>query len=464
MTVQSASSTFDAAAREEEVARRCERLVELARAAGADEAEAVGFHSHKISVAFEKGDLKLTQVDQGGTLGLRVFREGRLGFAASNQSSPEALERLAHDANMVAKVSPPDEHNVLPDASGDVRPAAPIDPAVLDWSVESAVETASDMVARTLAVDPRLAIDTASLDVGRSVTALATSGGVQRRDRSASTGVSLFGMAVDGDDVGGFDYWGDATRKLADLPGVIDSTIEYFTSAALGNLAAGAAETYRGPVLFSPDAFLSVFLSPVVSGCSAIAVQRGRSALADKSGEQIATPELTLVDDPTDLSLMGASGWDREGVPTERFELLKEGVLGGWMYNGYAAAVDGVRSTGHASGGARAAPGIGTHGLVTAPGHGGDKAAMLGRLDRGLLVGRFSGTVDPASGDFSGVAKSARWVEGGQVVRSVRETLISGNAFELLREVAALGSEPQSIRSSARIPWALVDGVSVTAG
>ena len=83
---------------------------------------------------------------------------------------------------------------------------------------------------------------------------------------------------------------------------------------------------------------------------------------------------------------------------------------------------------------------------------------------RGLLVQRFSGSVDPASGDFSGVAKSARWVEEGEEQRSVRETLFSGNAFELLGRLIALSSTSEVVMGSAIAPWALIDDVSVTAG
>src|SRR5207253_1229213 len=99
-----------------------------------------------------------------------------------------------------------------------------------------------------------------------------------------------------------------------------------------------------------------------------------------------------------------------------------------------------------------------------AGGSGGTRADMLRALDKGLFVQRFSGTVDPASGDFSGVAKSARWIEGGTCARSVRETLLSGNAFELLKHIVLLSSLVERVSGSARAPYALVDGVSVTAG
>ena len=190
----------------------------------------------------------------------------------------------------------------------------------------------------------------------------------------------------------------------------------------------------------------------------------GRSALADKVGRAIAHGMLDVRDDPTDAGLAGAGAFDREGQPTAAFQLVAEGRLAGYLYNGYAASVDGRESTGHAVGGSRSVPGLGAHALVVAPGSGGDADALRRELGRGLVIQRFSGTVDPTSGDFSGVAKSARWVEGGVEVRPVGETLIAGNAFELLGRLIALSSESPLLDGEARIPWALIDGVSVTAG
>ena len=124
----------------------------------------------------------------------------------------------------------------------------------------------------------------------------------------------------------------------------------------------------------------------------------------------------------------------------------------------------GARKAATAAGGARAVPGLGPHALTVSGGDGGDAAALRTTLGKGLVVQRFSGSVDPASGDFSGVAKSARWVEGGEEVRSVRETLFSGNAFELLGKVLALSSSPEVVMGGCRAPWALIDDVSVVAG
>ncbi len=462
-----AHGAFDETKEGERALERARRVVEHGLSCGADEAEAYVSRSQSVSVRFEKGDLKLTQVDDGSSLGLRTFRDRRLGFASSNQSDARALEQVAEDAVALSSFAPPDEHNRLPAArpmlSGALRPSL-VERELATLPVEAVVDVARDFMARARSIDRRISIDGASCDLTRVTHAVHSNRGVHVSQSDASLSMSVMGMAIDGDDVGGFHYAGDSLRRLSDVAPALERIVSQFTSIALGNLAAGPAESYTGPVLFSPDALLSVLIAPVLSGASAIAVQRGRSALAGKLGQSIGVSGLDLFDDPTDVTLGGAGAFDREGQPMTRFAIVERGVLANYLYNGYAAAVAGCTSTGHAKGGARSVPGLGVHATVVGPGTGGDLAAMLRSLSRGLFVQRFSGTVDPASGDFSGVAKSARWVENGAVVRPVRETLLSGNAFKLLASIVSLSSTDERCMGAARAPYALVDGVSVTAG
>jgi PmbA protein len=460
------TENFDLAAAEAAAAKRATDLVDRALAAGADQAEAIVTQGQSVEVAFESGDLKQTAVDEGATLGLRVFKDRRMGFACTNQTDGAALGGLAKDALQLAGFSPADEANLLaeiaPSEAGEGESL--VHPSLAGLPIDQVVARATTFIAQATGVDDRLRTDKASLSFSRAATAVASNAGAAARESAAAISLSLFGMAIDGDDVGGFDYWGDFVRDLADLQAVQDASIERYASAALGNLGAGAAESYHGPVLFSPAAFQDVFLGPLVSASSAIAVQRGRSALKDKLGAVVAHSSVTVFDDPADTRLGGATRYDREGVPATRFSLVKDGVLQGYLYNGYAARVDGVASTGHGAGGARAVPGLGPHALHMLPGDGGDAGDLRRQLGRGLMVQRFSGSVDPASGDFSGVAKSARWIEGGEQVRPVRETLFSGNAFDLLGKVLAISSQSEVVMGGCRVPWVLVDGVSVVAG
>ncbi|MFN0242596.1 MAG: TldD/PmbA family protein [Planctomycetota bacterium] len=449
---------------EAELPARCADVVSRARRAGADEAEAYATRSESVSVTFEKGDLKGAQVDESAALGLRVCCDKRLGFMSTNQLGDAAFQSAARDAIDVARCSLPDPHNELCDPTPISGAALPIDRALLALSASEVVDIGASLAARARAFDRRISIDSATCSWSRMTRAVHSSRGVDAVESDCVLSLQIMGMAIDGDDVGGIHYSGDVVRRRADVAGAVERTVLDFARVAVENLGAARAESYSGPVLFAPEAFLSVFVSPVIGAASALAVQRGRSFLAGRVGEAIAQPCFHVIDDPTDLDLAGARRFDREGAPAARFTLVEHGKLASYMYNGYAARVEGRTSTGHASGGARSVPGLGVHAPVVLPGDGGDEAALCARVGRGLYVQRFSGTVDPASGDFSGVAKSARWIEGGRPVRSVRETLLSGNAFALLHRILALSSTSKRSMGGSRAPWALVDGVKVTAG
>lgn len=456
--------SFDPATEENLLAEHCEALVERAQRAGADQAEAYGVRSEGLSVEFQKDELKLAQVEEGGSLGLRVVKDGRIGFASTNQMNDDSLGAVVRDAVALAKISPPDPANDLLGSRALPPDPGLFNPGIAALGIEDAIASGKKIVETTTARDERISLNEAKCEVGCSARAIHSSQGVQAQCSDAVASLSVFGMAIDGEDVGGFDYDWRVTRDPVSLDRDVTDLVGEFSERALGNLAAGRGETYQGPVLFSPDAFLEVFLAPLAGAASAVAVQRGRSGLADKLNEAIATPELNLWDDPTDRSLYGVGFFDREGQPMERTSLVEEGVLRTYLYNGYAARVEGRDSTGHATGGPRGVPGLGTHALSAAGGSGGTLEDLMGRMGTGLYIQRFSGTVKQASGDFSGVAKSARWVQDGAVVRSVKEVLIAGNIFELLKRVDALSDEAPAVMSSSRAPWALMDGVSVTAG
>lgn len=468
MSTQTVERSEDAAAqreREDALLARCESLVAEALRAGADEAEAFASASEKSLATFEKGDLKLAHVDEGSSIGLRVFKNRRLGFAATNQFDAASQASVARNAVALASASPADEANRLPDARPIVQLPSLVHAGLAKFGIDEAVDLGHTLLTRAQAFDPRLSVDGANAGVSRVSQAIHTSRGVRAVESDAMVTFSISGMAVDGADVGGFHYGSDAVRDPASVERALQELVDEFARTSVGNLAAQRApKSYLGPVLLSPDALLDLFVAPNLSATSAIAVQRGRSALAKRLGERIGAAGFSIHDAPEDLELAGASSFDREGQPARRFTLVEDGYLCGWLYNGYAAAVENRASTGHARGGARGVPGLGAHAITVASGTGGDRDAMFRALGNGLFVQRFSGTVDPASGDFSGVAKSSRWVEGGRTKMPLRETLLSGNAYSLLARIVRLGSAAERVDGGARAPWAIVDGVDVTAG
>ena len=175
-----------------------------------------------------------------------------------------------------------------------------------------------------------------------------------------------------------------------------------------------------------------------------------------------------MFEDPTDRELGEWAPFDREGVRTERHALLENGRLKFVAYDGFSARRAGTSSTGNAGGGPGDLPSVGFSNVtVTAdPARGrvlrdADLAAELGS---GLVVKRFSGNLDPQSGQFSGIAKNSWWVRDGERAHAVNEVMIAGNAFEVLEQIVAAGDRLHSIMGEGRAPYLLVDGVSVTAG
>jgi PmbA protein len=179
-------------------------------------------------------------------------------------------------------------------------------------------------------------------------------------------------------------------------------------------------------------------------------------------------PQLTLVDNPWLADRFGCAVFDREGTPTRPLTAIDSGILRGFFLDGYAGKALERPSSGHAAGGPSSAPTVGSHCLCL---HGGTESveSLLKRAtDQArefLVLHRYSGQVDPVTGDFSGVAKGGEWWHGGERAYCVKETLISGNIFDAFRKsLVGISKETEVIDCGEESPTLVVDGISVTSG
>lgn len=453
----------------DDLERAAEALLDHARKAGADDAEVFAHAGRRLSATFEKGDLGQVHSDEGAIFGLRVLVGGRLGFTSTNQTGADALRQAAADAVAIARTSPPDDANHLPDP-GEIDDGALLGPrrdaSLAGVGIAEIVEAAGELNRAIVERDPRLSVDRASVSSAAAASLVLSSRGVRAFDEDAAVVLGVMALARDGEETGGFDSGGAITRSLDALPAELSRVSSEVAESCLANLGPRPARSYEGAVLLSPAAFHTAFVAPLLGALSGLAVQRGRSALAAKLDERIA-PGLDLVDDPRDLAAGGACAFDREGLPTLRRALVEDGVLRTFLHNAYSARVSGVASTHNAKGGPRSVPGLGAHAVrvaASAPADAPEDLAALRRtLGTGLHVKRISGSVDPASGDFSGAAKSARWIESGEVAHSTQEVMLAGNAFEILARGVRLTRHTERV-AGADLPYALVEGLTITAG
>ena len=442
----------------------CLTLVEHARKAGADEAEAAAAWQHAVETHIENGVPHTVHSREEAMFGLRVVVGGAQGFVTANDMEPELLAERAAEAVAQARVTPPDPAAGLPDPQDVARVPGLYDPDVADVGAEATARLATDMLARIRDLDSRVRVDSGSVSATVTMNALTSTRGIAASEASSMMDASAFGMAVDGDDVASFDYDSAVARRVRGFEAEMAEACERFVAKCVCGLGAGRGESFRGPIVLSPDAVAEFLLPTLVSALTADAVRKGRSPLGSRIGTSVASEVLTLWDDGRVPGGASSSAFDREGLPTARRALLTAGVLQGLLFNHYEARAAGgnARSTGNAVGSVTSLPSVGPHRLELEPGNTA-MDALIASGERAVWVGRYSGSTNAVTGDFSGVVKNGFLIENGER-RPVREVLIAGNVYELLGRISAASRERRDIGGSVLVPALRCEDVSITAG
>jgi len=444
------------------LAELSDKLLAAASAAGADQAELMAVASDSVETTIENSELHSNQANEETVVGLRVFKGGSLGFATANDDGHGGLDELVDEALAQARVMPADDNNALPEP-GPVTPVAGLaDEGLAAWGLEDTSRVASVLLERVASADQRVRVDSGSVGRSTSTVFLASSTGIRLAERRAHVSGYVFGMAVDGDEVASSDYDGDASRDHASIEGLLADAGDRFVAKCTGGLGAGRGHSYRGAVILSPEAVGEFLLPALVQAISADNVRKGKSPLAGKVGEIIASPGITLTDDGTAAGGLASSAFDREGVAVGRRELLSGGRLNGFLFNHYEARAAGCSSTGNGAGAPSSLPSISPNRLEVNAGQE-DYEQMCRPGQEQVLVGRWSGSTNPITGDFSGVVKNSFLVGPGER-RPITEVMIAGNIYTALKNISAVSKQRRLLGGTRLVPALTVEDLSVTAG
>lgn len=447
-----------------------EKLLSYAVKSGADLAEVCGSYGSRTKITLEKQDYHLASSDDGYSLGVRVLKGHRQGFASCNSTDPNELKEAAIKANEIAGFSPENPHYTIEKSDNTPidSPTGLVDPALTDLSIQTQKDWTRLMVAEATK-DKRFKLNEGSLEIGTGLSLILNSLGTHQSEADTVASWSLMGMAAEGEMITSFDYFSEISRKAQSAPERIVQTSRKFVSEVINNLKMGKSESYKGLVIFTPRAVLDILVSSLnyhING-RVVAEKTGRWGLNDRD-KQILNPKLTLIDNPWLIDRSGCSSFDREGTPTRPLPLIEMGVLKTFCLDHYAAHALELSSTGHAAGGPSTLPTVSSHTLCLSPGTASKKSLYDEALKTQrsfLVVHRYSGQSDPVTGDFSGVAKGAEWWAGGEKQYHVQETLISGNLFEALgKDLLGVSKETEVIDSDEESPTLLINNISVTGG
>ena len=279
-------------------------------------------------------------------IGIRVIVDGRQGFAHAGTFDAEIIAATLADARDNVSFAEPDPHNGLAQPDGVAAVVQDLwRDEVLRLPAEKKVALALELEAAVRAADSRIkGVQSASYGDSAWEFALASTAGIRSPARGTSCWVSVSALAGDESETqtgGGVDVARDPSQL--DLSVAVKDAVEQATRL----LGAKKAMSQRLPILLEAD--LAATLLGIVAGTlSGDVVVRGRSLFAERVGEQIASPLLTLVDDPTDSRSFGADSYDGEGLACRPNVLIEAGVLQGFLHNSYSARRAGSRSTGSA--------------------------------------------------------------------------------------------------------------------
>lgn len=441
-------------------------LLELARrvlggARPGEQVEVVLGRARSSTVKVYAGAVEsLTSAGSSGA-GIRVVRDGRQGFAHCGTHDADVLADTLVEARDNSTFGEVDEFNGLARPDGmAVTPQESWSDAAAALADDRKVELALDLEQRVLNVDRRVtAARTTAFGGGWGESAIVSTEGIEAYHRAASCSVSTQPLARLKDETQiGWAY--DVTRDPEgfDLDRVAAEAVERATRL----LGATKPSSARMTILLEPR--LAATLLSVVSGMlSGEAVLKGRSPFADRIGEQVASPLITVVDDPTRSESMGAAEHDGEGLACRANRLIVGGVLQAFLQNSYTGRRSGTGSTGSGVRATRSLPGVGAQLLVMTPGAR-SFADLIGSIDHGLFVSSFAGLhsgVNPVSGDFS-VGADGLLIVDGELGAPVREMTIASTLPRLLRDVREVGGDFEWLPGGDGASSLVIDDVAVS--
>jgi PmbA protein len=431
-------------------------LLDAAKRAGADAADALLVENVSASVSYRLGKLEDVERSESADLGLRVFLGSKVAFVSSTDFSPEALAGLPQRAIAMAKLAPEDKFAGL---APNNRLAKHVPALDLEDKNEPAPETlvawARDAEAAGMAVKGVTNSEGGGASFSRAGVALATSDGFFGRYAGTSHGIGVAMLAGEGT-LMERDYDQASARHAGDLR----SAEEIGRTAgerAVARLNPRKAKSQSVPVVFDPRESGGI-VSHFAGAISGASIARGVSFLKDKMGEEIFAPGISIIDDPHRLRGLRSKPFDGEGVANQRRALIENGRLTTWLLDCASARQLGLETTGHAARGTGGPPHPTVTNLYMEAGALSPEE-LIADIDQGFYVTELMGMgVNGVTGDYSRGA-AGFWIEKGKIAYPVSEITIAGNLKDMFRHLTP--ASDLVFRHGTNAPTVRIEGMTI---
>ncbi len=401
--------------------------------------------SEKQELNIENGDFKLMRTVFNNAGSVKVFLGQKMGNASGNNTEEEGLAGLVRDSRAAAESSPEDPcHDIAPDQGKDV-----FRQGVQEPDPDRFAERIRELLDTIEKEYPLIRVMMAVGSFDRRHWIRRNSSGTDFEGFMGQYGFALEICAAEGDRTTGLDYTDFATESL-DRPLIEMGDVRRHLEDLQSSLSPRTLEgKFEGTVILTP-ACAAEFLEMLIRNyMGSSVIMDGTSLWLNRIGEKVAGEELTVTADPFDPRIVCGERMTPSGFRSEKVTLIEKGVLRSHLLSLYAANRTG-----------RPVTRCGGGDLVVAPGNA-SLAEMISGIDRGLILGGFSGGSPGTNGEFSGVAKNSFLIENGRIAGAVTETMVNGNLGEIFSRIRAVSGE-QLCNGSMAVPYIAVDGIVIS--
>jgi len=418
----------------------------------AEKAEVFQVSSTVTSVHFAANLLKQIQSKESVSTALRLIKDGRVGFAQANGFiEPGTLVEMAAETcqfGMPVKFDFPNP-KVYPKIDT-------FDSQIDDITIENMVELGEQLISTIKQNTPDILCEVSITSGIASVHIINSEGGEAKYNKSFFN-LSLEGVLVKNEDM---LFVGDSQSSCHPIIDLKPIAVEVIKQLELAKKNV-TISTKSMPVIFTPLGVASSLIAPLVSAFNGKMVFDGISPLKDKLGEQFFDHKFSLWDDSSLPYQVASYPCDDEGVPGQRKPLIDHGVVSHFLYDLQTAALANTQSTGNGS----------RHGGLPTPS---PSSLVIGKGDAPfwdmvksiqeglvieLLMGAEQGNI--LNGDFSGNVLLGYKIERGEITGRVKDTMVSGNVYKVLRQLEAIGSEPRWVGGFLLTPCLYCSNLSV---
>lgn len=424
----------------------------------AEQFDIIASHTHSEGLSVFQGHVRNTEISDSVGLGVRVLKDGRPGYAHTERLTKEAIAQTLKDAvchtQWTEKV---DIDLPLPAKmpSGDFN----YNPSLTSLDLSTLKNFCIDLEKATFAKSKEIEnIPYLGADMNSEYSIVANSKGFfyESRENEVSVGA---GAVASRDGIKKLGNYVKTARDWSEfsIDEIASRTAEYSTEL----FGAKKIESGKIPVVLSErisSRFLAMYCQPFMAD----SMQKGMSRLTGKEGEFIANKAFSIWNDPQGEMFRHRFFFDSEGSPTERVKVIDEGVFSSALYNLETASKAKCKTTGN---GARSFGGkmqTTFYNLLVPPGTM-TTAELLKLFPKCILIVRLEGNsgCNSVSGELS-IGAHGFYCENGVVQHPVDGVTLSGNFFDIIKDVVAVGNEFRAPFASYKVPALALSSLSVS--